>query len=650
MVLQRDLPVPVWGFAEPGEQVTVSFDDHQVSAATDASGRWRVDLPAMTAGGPFTMTVAGANTLQFKDVYIGEVWLCSGQSNMEWSVANSLNAAEEIQNADRPLIRMYTAKHTLSASPQTDVEGAWQVCSPDTVSGFSAVGFYFGRMLRDELEVPVGLIHSSWGGSRAEPWTPRETLLSSEMYADAIKAIDKQLAAYQADKQRVDAEYQEKKKAYQTAYKAWSEAVTHGGRGVAEKWALDSAESEAWHPISVPGLWERAGVPELVSFDGVVWFRRSVDIPEAWAGKDLTLNLGPIDDIDATFFNGAEVGHIGLDTVWHWAQVRSYTIPGAQVKAGKATLTVRVADTGGGGGFGGVPEQLSLSFAEKPEAEPIVLSGEWSYRIDAAITEFPARPVEPVDPASVGAQFTSPAGMYNAMIHPLVPYAIRGAIWYQGESNTGETLAYQTLLPLMIQGWRDMWNKPDMPFGIVQLANFTKPTDEPVESRWAELRDAQLHTFKHDERVGLAVTIDIGEAYDIHPKNKQEVGRRLALWALSQVYGKDLVWSGPIYEAMRIEGDKIYISFDHIGGGLKTSDGGALRGFTIADETGKFFKAGAEIVGDEVMVWNDTVPTPTAVRYGWADNPEGVNLVNEEGLPASPFTTSGWTGPIQSEP
>ncbi len=648
MVLQRDGAVPVWGRAEPGEVVTVSFDDHRATATADDAGRWRVDLPAMAAGGPFTMTVAGSDTVTIQDVYIGEVWLCSGQSNMEWPVANSLHAEEEIRAADRPLIRVYTARHTLSAGPQADVDGAWQVCSPETVGGFSAVGYYFGRPLRDELGVPIGLIHSSWGGSRAEPWTPREALLSNEHYAGAVREIDQRLAAYEADKPLLDAEYQEKSKAYQSASKRWSEEVAQGGRGIAENWASGPDEDAAWRPVRVPGVWELAGEPALASFDGVVWFRRVVEIPQAWAGRDLTLSLGPIDDIDATFFDGEQVGHIGLDTVWHWAQQRRYTIRGAQVKAGRATLTVRVADTGGAGGFAGTPQQMSLSLADQPDAQPIAIWGDWSYRIDTPLSGFPSRPTEPVNQADIGVQFTSPSAMYNAMLHPLVPYALRGAIWYQGESNAGEALAYQTLLPLMIQGWRDVWSKPDMPFGIVQLANFTAPTDGPVESRWAELRDAQLHTFKHDPHAGLAVTIDIGEANDIHPGNKQEVGRRLALWALAQVYGKDLVWSGPIYKAMRTEGDKIFISFDHVGGGLKTRDGGALRGFTIADEAGRFFKAGAEIVGDEVMVWNDQVGTPTAVRYGWADNPEGVNLVNQEGLPASPFTTSGWGGEIQS--
>lgn len=643
MVLQRDEPAPVWGIAEPGETVTVSFDKQQVTATADESGRWRADLSPMTAGGPFTMTVAGSDTVTFKDVFIGEVWLCSGQSNMEWPVANTLNAEAEMAASDRPLIRMYTARHALSSEPQADVEGGWQVCSPKTVGGFSAVGFYFGRQLRDELDVPVGLVHSSWGGSRAEPWTPREALLSHPDYAKLVEEIDAQLATYHADKQRVDAEYQTALPAYREAMAEWSKQVTEGGRGVAEGWASSQGDDDAWRPIQAPGLWEQTGGAELASFDGVVWLRRSVDIPEAWAGHDLNLNLGPIDDIDATYFNGEPVGHIGLDMDWHWAQLRRYVIPGAKVKAGKATITVRAADTGGGGGFAGEPEQMTLAAADVSGAKPISLAGQWMYRIDTPLSDFPPRPTEPADPTNLGATFTSPAAMYNAMLHPLVPYAVRGAIWYQGESNAGEAQAYRELLPLMIRGWRDAWNKPGMPFGIVQLANYTKPAEAPGDSYWAELRDAQLDTFRNDASVGLAVAIDIGDAFDIHPRNKQEVGRRLALWALARVYGKDLEWSGPIYKAMRVGDGKVHLSFDHVGGGLATKDGSeSLHGFSVAGADRKFVWAEARIDGDEVVVWSDRVPVPVAVRYGWADNPERVNLVNKTGLTASPFRTDDW--------
>ncbi len=643
MVLQRDEPVPVWGKADPGETVTVSIGDASKTTTADQAGRWRVDLSAMPAGGPFTMTVTASNTLTLEDIYIGEVWLCSGQSNMQWTVSNSADPQAEIVAADWPMIRMYTAQHTTASEPKDDVVGSWQVCSPQTAGGFSAVGYYFGRELHRELNVPIGLVHSSWGGSRAEPWTPRQTLLSHPDYAPAIKLIDEQLANYRGNEAQLAAEHQAAVKAHGQALAAWGERINTGGRGVQEGWASAGADDDSWRLIHVPGLWEGAD-DVLGGFDGVVWFKRTVQIPEGWAGRDLALSFGAVDDIDTTFFNGETVGATGLDTPWHWAVKRNYTVPGEQVSAGEAVISVRITDTGHGGGFAGEPKEMMLSPIDVADAEPIKLAGDWRYRIDFPMSEVPPIPVAPQDPAQVGAQFTSPAAMYNGMLHPLVPYGLRGAIWYQGESNANEAEAYRELLPLMIQGWRDVWGKPEMPFGIVQLANFMQRVDEPGDSNWAELRDAQLHTFNTVENTGLAVTTDIGDAGDIHPKNKQEVGRRLSLWAISQVYGQTIVWSGPSYQSMRIEVGKIYLSFDHIGGGLQARGGETLRGFSIAGEDHKFVWAEAEIVDDEIVVWSDQIPAPAAVRYGWADNPDTANLVNADGLPASPFRTDDWPG------
>jgi sialate O-acetylesterase len=637
MVLQRGEAVPVWGFANAGEAVTVSIGEQSESATADDQGRWRVDLAPMEAGGPWTVTVKGMNTLTIEDVYVGEVWLCSGQSNMEWPVKNTTDAEAEVLAANWPMIRMYTAERTLSAAPQNDVAGAWRVCTPETVRWFSAVGYYFGRMLHQELDVPVGMVHSSWGGSRAEPWVPRETLLSHPKYAGPIEEIDRHLAAYHADKQHMDAEYQALLLPYQEHYTVWRDQVTEGGRGLAEGWAAPDMADDAWQPVRVPGPWEAAGVAELASYDGVLWLTRTVEIPEAWAGQNLLLSLGPVDDLDITFFNGEEVGRIGLEMGWYWAQLRRYAIPGEQVKSGTSVITVRVADISGLGGFTGEPEQMTIEPVADTGTGPFSLAGEWRYRLDTPLADFPERPVEPKDPAVVGAQFSSPAAMFNGMLHPLVPYGLRGAIWYQGESNAGEAEAYRELLPLMIQGWRDVWNKPDMPFGNVQLANYKKPTDQPGNSSWAELRDAQLHTFKTVNHTGMAVIIDIGEAFDIHPKNKQDVGRRLGLWALSQVYGQQLVWSGPVYQSMRIEDGKVYVKFGYVGGGLQSYGDGALQGFSIAGADGVFVWAEAEVVGDEVVVFSDEVAEPAVVRYAWADNPDKANLINAEGLPASPF-------------
>jgi sialate O-acetylesterase len=644
MVLQRDKPIPVWGKADPGETVTVSIGEQHATTTADQAGRWRVDLNPMSAGGPVTMTVAGSNTLTLEDIYIGEVWLCTGQSNMQWTVNNSADPKVEVAQADWPMIRMYTAVHTLSAEPQDDVVGSWQVSSPETVGEFSAVGYYFGRELHRELNVPIGLVHSSLGGSGAEPWTPRETLLSHPKYAPAIESIDRDLAAYKADMDRMDGQYAEALKAFQVETAAWREHMTDGGRGVEEKWQSADLAEDDWLAIDVPGAWEATGGDALKSFDGVVWFRLTVDFPTAWSGKDLVLNLGAIDDVDIVYVNGEQIGRTGFDTPNYWSTPRRYVIPGEQVREGEMTIAVRVLDTGHGGGFTGKPEQLTLVPGEDTDAVPISLAGSWRYRMDFSLADMPAAVTAPQDPATIGKSFTSPAAMYNGMLHPLVPYALRGAIWYQGESNAGRAEAYRELLPLMIRGWRDVWAQPDMAFGIVQLANFWQTVDEPVDSGWAELRDAQLHTLKTTAHTGLAVAIDIGNATDIHPKNKQEVGRRLSLWALSQVYGQDLVWSGPIYQSMRVEGGKISLSFDHVGGGLQVRDGGSLRSFSIAGEDRRFVWAQAEIVGDEVVVWSDQVTSPVAVRYGWADNPDKANFINQEGLPASPFRTDDWPG------
>jgi sialate O-acetylesterase len=646
MVLQRDEPAPVWGKAQPGETVTVSIGEQSAAGIADDTGRWRVYLSPMPAGGPFTMTVAGSNTLTLEDIYIGEVWLCSGQSNMQWPVSRSADPQAESEAADWPMIRMYEAEHTLSAEEQPDVEGVWRVCSPETVGGFSAVGYYFGRELHRELDVPIGLVHSSWGGSRAEPWTPRQALLTHPLYRSEIEKIDALRAAYFADKDAIDARYAKESEAYQQDLAAFLKHIENGGVGLVESWQAPDHVTDDWSVADVPGPWETHAGKEMAEFNGVAWFRRSVTIPDDWAGRDLRLGLGMIDDTDRTFFDGEQVGQTGFDVPGPHNVVRAYTVPGRLATPGEHTILVRIADAYGRGGLLGAKQYMTLTPVDDGDAQPISLAGEWRYRIDFAIHRSDW-PVSPQDPA--GAQFKSPSAIYHGMLHPLIPYALRGAIWYQGESNAGEAEAYRELLPLMIRGWREAWGRPDLPFGIVQLANFMKAADEPGDSAWAELRDAQLHTFKTVDHTGLAVTIDIGDPANIHPKNKQEVGRRLALWALSRVYGQDTVWSGPIYRSMRIEGGKVYLTFDHTGGGLQARGGGPLRGFSIAGEGRHFIWAQAEIVGDEVAVWSDQVSDPVAVRYAWADNPDTANLINQQGLPASPFRTDDWMGSTARE-
>lgn len=641
MVLQRDEALPVWGFANPGEAVKVALADQTLDTVADDAGKWRVSLEPMPAGGPYTLTVTGANTVTLQDVYVGEVWLCSGQSNMQWTVANSANAQQEIADAQWPKIRMYTARHTTAAEPQRDVAGHWDVCSPETVGEFSAVGYFFGRDLYEELDVPIGLVHSSWGGTRAEPWVPREALAEHPDYAKQIEQIDAIKAAYRQDREKQDQRYREARRAYRSQVADWNRQLMESGRGFEQGWTKGVTDDQAWQTVNVPGPWSESDAQPLQNFDGVVWMARQVDIPEGWAGRDLTLTLGAIDDYDQTYFNGELIGRTGTHTPFAWQRPRVYQIPGNQVTAGKANIVVRVVDTGIVGGILGGPNGISLAPTGDPEDHPIDLKGTWHYRIDFPMSDMPPSPTPPINPASVGTSVTSPSAIYNGMLHPLVPYAIRGVIWYQGESNAGQARAYRELLPLLIHSWRTIWHKPDMPFGIVQLANFTAPQPEPGDNAWARLRDAQLNTFETVPHTGLAVTIDIGEANNIHPKNKQEVGRRLALWAMATVYGRDdLVWSGPIYKAMRIEDGKVYLSFDHAEDGLKTSDGKAPAEFAIAGADGKFVWAKAKVDGDQVVVWNPDVPEPVTVRYAWAANPDKANLTNAAGLPASPFNAA----------
>ncbi len=476
MVLQRGMEVPIWGWAEPGEKIEVRFGFYSYGwrTTTDKDGKWMVKIGPLRTGGPFEMFIKGNNTITLKNIMVGEVWVCSGQSNMQWPVKQSANAEQEIAAADYPNIRLFTVERKVAEQPQSDCVGDWQLCSPQTVAGFSAVAYYFGRELHEELDVPVGLIHTSWGGTPAEAWTRREVL---EKEADAAPILERY--------SDVVAKYPQAKREYEKKMNEWEKAV---------------AEARA-------------------------------------EGKE-------------------------------------------------------------------------------PPRKPRV-------------------PIGPVHPHS-------PAGLYNAMIAPLIPYGIQGAIWYQGESNAGRAYQYRKLFPAMIKNWRNDWGQGDFCFLFVQLANFMAVNPEPAESAWAELREAQLMTLSLPN-TGMAVIIDIGEANNIHPKNKQDVGKRLALWALAGSYGKKLEYCGPIYKSMRVEGNKIILHFDHVGGGLVADGGEPLKGFAIAGADRKFVWADAKIDGDTVVVGSDKVSEPAAVRYAWANNPV-CNLYNKEGLPASPFRTDDRPG------
>ncbi len=475
MVLQQGKPLPIWGKAAPGESVTVTFAGKSAKATADAKGLWKVSLPKMKTAGPLEMTITGKdNALAIKDVLIGEVWIGSGQSNMQFCVKDSMNGKDEVAAANYPNIRLFDVKRTVATTPQDNCEGEWKVCTPESVPAFSAVLYFFGRDLHKELKLPVGLIHTSWGGTPAESWTSRPTLVGNPDLKVIADRWDENIA-----------NYPKAKAAFDTAMEDWKKAA-------------EEAKAAGKEEPKKPGAPQGADSPWLAS------------------------------------------------------------------------------------------------------------------------------------------------GLYNAMIAPLVPYAIQGAVWYQGESNAGRAYQYRTLFPAMIEDWRKAWGNDNFSFYFVQLANFTDTKPEPGPSDWAELREAQTMTLKL-KKTGMALAIDIGDAKDIHPKNKQEVGRRLALNALAKDYGKDVDYSGPMYKSMSVKGSEVLIKFSDTDDGLVAKGGEPLKGFAIAGADKKFVWADAKIKGNKVVVSSAQVAKPVAVRYAWAHNPV-CNLYNGAGLPASPFRTDTWPG------
>ena len=621
MVVQQGMKDRIWGWAEPGENVTVSMAGLRAAAAADSKGRWEVRIGPFEAGGPYEMTIAAKNTVVLKNVLAGEVWVASGQSNMEWPLQNAAHGAEAVAQADVPQIHLFTVTKATSVTPLDDVQGRWVVCSPQTAGAFSAVAYFFGRELQLELKVPVGLIHSSWGGTPAEAWTSRPTLARNPEFKQMVDAVD-----------RAADDLPRALKEYRAAQAKWEKehfVQDPGNKGFDLGYARGDFPDQGWQRMKLPQYWESAGL----LIDGAVWFRKTVEVPADRAGKDLILSLGPIDDFDTTYFNGTRVGGIGEETPNYWMAPRKYTVPGSLVRAGRNVIAVRAFDHVGNGGFGGAAADMWLG---GPGAPAITLAGEWLYKVELglepATVDYATQPIAPLGAGNPN----SPTVLYNAMIAPLTHYAIRGAIWYQGESNAGRARQYRALFPAMIRNWRQDWVQGEFPFLFVQLANYQPRKPEPGDSDWAELREAQLMTLK-EPATGMAVIIDIGEAGDIHPRNKQDVGHRLALWALAKSYGRHLEFSGPFYESYAVEGNKIRLRFSH-GEGLRASGAGAIKGFAIAAADGKFVWAEARIEGSDVVVWSESVAHPTSVRYGWADNPE-VNLSNAAGLPASPFRT-----------
>jgi len=619
MVLQRETEAALWGWAEPGETVSVrpSWSEVTATAVAGADGRWRLSVATPAAGGPHAITVTGANETVLSDVLIGEVWICSGQSNMEWPLSAAKDAQAELAAATHPRLRLFDVRNAIALEPRADCEGAWSACTPESAAGFSAVGYFFGRELSAELDLPVGLIGTSWGGTVAEAWTSEGTLNRMPDFAAALAAVarEREDPAGAAARQR-------------EALRDWWDELARKDRGSGEEdWSKPSYDDASWSLMELPRLWEAAG---LEGFDGVVWFRRALDLPAGWAGRELELELGPIDDMDTTWFNGERVG--GHEQAGLWQTPRRYTVPAALVREGRNVVAVRVVDTGGAGGFDG--QALCARPAGGAQGQEVSLAGRWSFRVGAKMGD-----LRPLPANQAGFHQNSPTALYNGMIAPLVPFAIRGAIWYQGESNRTRAHQYRTLFPAMIADWRAHWGRGDFPFYFVQIAPFGYGGDR---GEAAELREAQMMALAVPN-TGMAVTMDIGETGDIHPRDKQAVAHRLALWALARTYGRaGLECSGPVFRSMRVVDREVRLAFDHAASGL-VARGGELTHFTLAGADKRFVPARARIEGDAVVVWNERVLAPLSVRYAWgaADQP---NLFNGAGLPAPSFRTDDWPG------
>ena len=631
MVLQQQANVPIWGEDKAGKKVTVvtSWDKKRYTTTTTAEGKWKVSVATPKAGGPYSITINDGKTVRLNNVLIGEVWLCSGQSNMEMPVVgwgNDYFKAEHKDADNHPNIRLLQLDLVANAKPATHFKArnnGWSVCNYATLAPFSATAYFFGRDLEKHLNVPIGLIQTCWGGTLAEAWTGKESLELDPDFTNGLKHLSE-----------IPASKAESQKKYETAYAQWQKDINNKDAGMKNGkalWVAPNFNDSDWKTMKIPSLFSQNG---LEKFDGIVWFRRTIDIPSSMAGKNLTLQLGPVDDMDVTYFNGERIGEMS-----GWERDRIYQIPSRLVKAGKNVIAVRVLDPQGDGGIYGKREVIRLvaegEKGEKNVTQELVLTGEWHYKVSTDMGNLPAEPVNPNNNPNL------PTVLYNAMINPLIPYTIKGAIWYQGEANANRAYQYRELLPLMINDWRNRWGYR-FPFYIVQLANFMARHDHPAESAWAELREAQAMTTNLDN-TGISCTIDIGMEKDIHPSNKQDVGHRLALIARAKTYGQNVEYSGPLYQSYEMSGSSIRINFSHTTGGLKTNDGQPVTGFAIAGPDHVWHWATAKIDGNSVIVSSDKVKFPVAVRYAWADNP-ACNLYNGANLPAFPFRTDSWNG------
>lgn len=614
MVLQQKKVNRVWGWADPGQLVQVDFLEKNYPAYADANGNWSVFLDAASAGKTGTMAVwAGEKTFEFNNVAIGEVWICSGQSNMEWRMDMLKETyPQELKTARNDNIRFMVVEKTLATSPQKDlpVSTKWTAVTPETVGACSAVAYWYAKQLQQELKVPIGLIVTAWGGTPAQSWTSFEGLHDFSTYRQNF--IDKIHPLKLEDMSR---KLQEGREAFRRTMEAKADYM--------KQLVLPGFDDSQWKEMYLPKPWEAQGFPAL---DGIVAYRLSFNVDAADAGKEAILDMPAIDDIDSTYINGTFIG-----TMRQWDALRKYKIPAGVLKEGKNILVIKVQDDQGGGGL----SDGAVKFAVTTGSRTIELKGNARYDIIAVLPDLTG---------GFGALEHQPAVLYNAMIAPLLPLSIQGAIWYQGESNAdnkADAIEYNKLFPAMIRDWRQRWGQGEFPFLFVQLATFGAIQSQPADANWGYLREAQSATLSLPN-TGMAVTTDIGNPLNIHPVQKQEVGDRLAAEAMRVVYGKpSLPSTGPQFSSFKIKGNQVILDFKNTGKGL-LAKAGPLKQFAVAGADKKFYWAEAVIVGRQIIVTCKQVPKPVAVRYAWANSPVEANLYNKEGFPASPFRTDRW--------
>jgi sialate O-acetylesterase len=613
MVLQRDKPVKVWGSAKSGETVRVNIGDAKAVATADKLGHWLVTLLSFKAGGPFTLYIqAGKETKVFSDVLFGEVWLCSGQSNMQFRVNQAINAKFEIHHANNPLIRQVVVPNKLSFFPEEFIDSTlWIVSTPSTTGEFTAVGYFFARDIYERLHVPVGLIYDNWGGSQAESWISRDAMLGSDELKDYARQMP---GSWDETNNRVEKIFRDTLK------------IRNGGKIPAADLAnilKPDYSFSGWMPSSAPGAWDWIGFP---GYRGEGFMEREIWLDSIQVRQPSVISLGENDIRFKWFVNGNPLNK---------TTDKNYrvTVPPNTWKTGKNTVLLEI-------GSQNVPDGLDMGLRGNNDLFYLDLDGE---KISLADTRWKMLPALDRPHHIIRWMNSEGAIIYNAMLHPVIPFGIRGVLWYQGEANVGRAYEYRKTFPLMIDSWRKEW-QDNFPFLFVQLADFGSNESSNAGSNWAELREAQSQTL-HVSGTGMSVTTDIGDPKDIHPKNKQEVGRRLAAIALNDVYGFSQTAAGPVYDSVAFTADRADLYFKSIGRGLWAKDKfGYLRGFEIAGADRKFYSAQAFIRGNHIEVMSDSVGQPGAVRYGWSNAPEDINLYNEDGFPASPFRTDNWPG------